>query len=409
MFKLKTNNLFKNITGNLPLIFILFVLIVCAFIFIGDTINHRFWLSDFKVYYLASKAFIENKQVYGITFGLGSGFYKYSPFILILFLPFTLVPYQTAAVIYYMITVILLIILFSVVRNFMTGLFDRQKIRNEVWALIVSFMFILTHVFRELHLGNTNILLLLLLLLSLQFVIRSKYILAGIILGLAILLKPFFLILWLPLLFHKKFKVMAGFLIFIVFQALVIMIFCGISGALSFHADWYNAMMQHSSAYMSNYTWDSILRMHLFPGLPGYFQYVIILLFCLLYGMFHIFNKYLIKRPVVNGSLLQSGFLFESLVFIAAIPNLVRTDSQHFLFSLPLITLIVYSLWVKRNYWLMGITIILFSMYALNIYEIWGRDISQKIDNFGTLGIGNLLIILTAIWVYSKFRVRLKT
>ena len=51
-------------------------------------INQRFQLSDFNVYYGAADALMNGEQVYGKSFGLSSGFYKYSPEALVPFLPF---------------------------------------------------------------------------------------------------------------------------------------------------------------------------------------------------------------------------------------------------------------------------------------------------------------------------------
>jgi len=42
-------------------------------------------MSDFKVYYLAGKAFFKGYPIYGVNFGLTSGYYKYSPVFILLF------------------------------------------------------------------------------------------------------------------------------------------------------------------------------------------------------------------------------------------------------------------------------------------------------------------------------------
>ncbi|MEI6456446.1 MAG: hypothetical protein WCO93_09170, partial [bacterium] len=63
-----------------------FVLFLTAFIF--ENINGRFWLNDFKVYYMAAKALLTGNQVYDLPFGEPSGYYKYSPFVLFFFFPY---------------------------------------------------------------------------------------------------------------------------------------------------------------------------------------------------------------------------------------------------------------------------------------------------------------------------------
>src|SRR5258705_11453838 len=86
--------------------FILFAAIVFAAIFTIEKINGRFWLNDFKVYYSAAQALISGKQVYGIAFGLDTGFYKYAPFVAMLFVPYTFFAYDTAAIIHFIVVCI---------------------------------------------------------------------------------------------------------------------------------------------------------------------------------------------------------------------------------------------------------------------------------------------------------------
>ncbi|MDP5076373.1 MAG: DUF2029 domain-containing protein [Flavobacteriales bacterium] len=122
-------------------------------------INHRFQLSDFNVYYGAADALMNGEQVYGKAFGLSSGFYKYSPEILVPFLPFALLKYDVAAVVFYLInTGIILLLLNEIKQTF----FNSYKWGREVWFfLIVTVLFFGDQLERELFLGNVNALLLL--------------------------------------------------------------------------------------------------------------------------------------------------------------------------------------------------------------------------------------------------------
>src|SRR5262245_36938147 len=95
--------------------FILFAVMIFAAIFAVEKINDRFWLNDFKVYYSAAHALINGQQVYGIPFGLDTGFYKYSPFVAMLFVPYTFFSYEAASIIHFVIlstvTILTIIIL----------------------------------------------------------------------------------------------------------------------------------------------------------------------------------------------------------------------------------------------------------------------------------------------------------
>src|SRR5689334_15868891 len=83
--------------------FIVFAAIIFAAVFTVEKINGRFWLNDFRVYYSAAQALVNGKQVYGTPFGLDTGFYKYSPFVAMLFVPYTFLSFEVAAVIHFVI------------------------------------------------------------------------------------------------------------------------------------------------------------------------------------------------------------------------------------------------------------------------------------------------------------------
>ncbi|MCX6285327.1 MAG: hypothetical protein NTW31_13965, partial [Bacteroidetes bacterium] len=93
-----------NITGSTlksTWKFIFFALLFILADFIIENINGRFWLNDFKVYFMGSNALLSGQQVYGIPFGESSGFYKYSPMTLFFFFPSYLVSFETARVIHF--------------------------------------------------------------------------------------------------------------------------------------------------------------------------------------------------------------------------------------------------------------------------------------------------------------------
>jgi len=62
----------------------LFVLVLALVL---EVVNGRFWLNDLKVYVMAADALRQGQPVYGLPFGLDTGFYKYAPGVLYLFLP----------------------------------------------------------------------------------------------------------------------------------------------------------------------------------------------------------------------------------------------------------------------------------------------------------------------------------
>ena len=50
--------------------FLIFSGLILLFILIIENVNQRFWLNDFKVYYLAAEAFLTHQPVYGRKYWL---------------------------------------------------------------------------------------------------------------------------------------------------------------------------------------------------------------------------------------------------------------------------------------------------------------------------------------------------
>ena len=173
--------------------FILYSGLIFVAIFCVENINHRFWLNDFRVYFLAAKAFIAGEQVYGVSFGLGTGFFKYSPLTLLLFTPYTVVPIQVANTIHFFINTSCAIASFLVIEQIIVDHLFVPKTKRTHLLLMLVFVCVLNHLFREVHLGNINMVIVLALSIALSLILRSKSITAGFLLALVIITKPYFI------------------------------------------------------------------------------------------------------------------------------------------------------------------------------------------------------------------------
>lgn len=397
--------LLQKSNWNLPRGFIIFATFICVLILVFDTINGRFWLNDFKVYYLASDAMIHGKTVYGTAFGLSSGFYKYSPFVLLLFAPFTLLTYSVASYIYFVITVIIVFRVFILTNEFLQKYFFGSALKHEGWMLSVVFIFILNLLFRELHLGNTNIFLLYLNLLVIKQLLKSKYFYAGVLFGLVLLFKPFFIVLALPILLHKKWKIIIGGASFMLFQLLIVLIIFGWSTTYLMHQEWVKTMFDHSSAFPSNNTIVYLIKHFINPEISSFFQYYVMLAVIIFYVGLHGLLNYFPKSESKLTSIRNTNYIFESLVLLAILPNILNTDTEHFLYSLPLIAILVcYVFQQKSIIWFICI-FILFMLFGTNSNDMVGKAMADFYERNGTLGISNLMIVvLTVLIYYSKIK-----
>jgi hypothetical protein len=391
----------------LPQGFLFFVLAVCLLLFISELVNHRFWLNDFKVYYLSAQAMLDGQQIYGIPHGLDSGFYKYSPFVLLLFMPATLLPYQSVCIMYYFDIVAAILLVFILMRYFIVRYFSHEPVSYQGWILSVAFVFALNLLYRELHLGNTNILLLLMILLMILLVINSRYFLAGLIFGLILLFKPFFLILAIPLLLHKKHRIIYGTIVLLIIQAMFIMILFGWNTFYFLHAAWVKTIFSHSTSFPSGNNIEYLVRNFITVDLPGTFGYIL-LLAVMLFLIIFFFYKNKISGATENKSDDTKNFMMECFLSIAILPSILNTDSEHFLYSLPLILLITFDVFHRKQPLLFICLFLLFLLYGTNSNDIVGKTIGDFYDRIGAVGISNLLLVSWGCYLYFANKPGLK-
>ncbi len=289
------------------------ICIICFVILFFETINHRLYLNDFRVYYEATKALLTGSQVYGIPFGLDTGMFKYSPFVLFLFIPFASLPFTISGILYFLIITALLVMSFLLCRSILvTNLFQNRK-KGEALFTILALVFISNHLYRELHLGNTNIILIFLFLTSLKLILDGKEYTAGILFGIALLLKPYLLLLGIVLLFHKKWRVVAGTSFMIILQGIIMILSLGFTKSLNLHADWASTMITHSGSYGSNNNIAFLLHTFFNTEISATNNLMIIAVSALLISGFVIYNLELKSgkptREVISRILFLNGLL----------------------------------------------------------------------------------------------------
>ena len=346
-------------------------------------------------------------SVYHQAYGLSSGFYKYSPFALLLFSPLALLPFEIAKVIYYLIVSGAIISIFFLLRNGLKKYFPQFiSISEKQWPWLVIAIICMVHFLRELHLGNVNALILLALLISIYFIVSEKPIRGGILLGFILLVKPHFVLLLILLALRKKFKVLVSSILIFIIGLFLPAILVGLSSNFDLLVSWKNTMIEHNVSLTNHpdtlFSW--IYRF--FDPNAGKAVMIIILGLIGVFGLLLIFwNK---KKEQSSNEKGISNFIFESCLIIALIPNLTLTDSEHFLFALPLISLLFCSLIVSKNVVFKVVAILSFVMYGGNWHDAVGSKISDWLSVTGILGMGNFLIILLFVFYYIYLQNRKK-
>jgi hypothetical protein len=349
-------------------------------------VNHRFQLSDFNVYYGAADALMNGEQVYGKSFGLSSGFYKYSPEVLVPFLPFALLKYDVAVVLFYFLNTAVLVLLLN---EFKRTFFKEVSWGKEVWFMLtMMFLFFGDQLERELFLGNVNALLLLLTLWSVRSIENKQHSKAGLIYAAVLCFKIHFLILLPYFILKKELKVLLYTLIGLIAAGLVLFA-CVPNRFVVLHSQWlkavqaHNVQLDHSPNTIYFFIQKILSSMHM-----AVIPIAAVLIGLAIAGLTYL--KFIWKN-------IGKGFQpNEALMLLALIPVLTHTDTEHFLWAMPflLMLLISISTWNKKGKWVGSVALICASIpFLFNSPDIVGKTFSKSLDE-GGLGCSLILLLM---------------
>ena len=374
--------------------FTLPVALLCLGYLVLEWQNGRAQMADFRVYYDAANALIQGDVLYGKAFGVSSGFYKYSPFACLPFIPLALLPYGVASVLYYLLITATIIFFSLRVARAITG--EKEEQRFSVWLPIVTGIFLIDHLERELHLGNINLFLLVLLYETYAQLKKEKEIQAGILYGLVLLFKPHFLLLLPYFIWKRKLKTLGTVAASIGVGLLVPSIVSGWSINLTHLKEWAIAMSDHNMALQLSPNTIYGLINHLFLGGNAGSWLVLAVLAVTAISI----ALYIHRNDRLHGTTWSSEIRFkEYFLLVALVPNLVHTDTEHFMWVWPMLSLALFAAMQKESKaraLTIALLVIAFVPFALNSPDIVGKDLRLLFDE-GGLGIANLLILAGAL------------
>ncbi len=119
----------------------------------------------------------------------------------------------------------------------------------------------------------------------------------------------------------------------------------------------------------------------------------------LLISGFVIYNLELKSGKPTREVISRKNFIFEWFIAAAALPSIVNTDTQHFMYSLQLIMLILFYFAQNPNYMLGIVLSVIFLLYGTNSNDLVGDTIGNFFDRIGAVGISNIMIILVTVYI----------
>ncbi|MFN5295019.1 MAG: glycosyltransferase family 87 protein, partial [Flavobacteriales bacterium] len=352
--------------------FTLPVALLCLGYLVLEWQNGRAQMADFRVYYDAANALIHGDVLYGKAFGVSSGFYKYSPFACLPFIPLALLPYGVASVLYYLLITATIIFFSLRVARAITG--EKEEQRFSVWLPIITGIFLIDHLERELHLGNINLFLLVLLYETYAQLKKEKEIQAGILYGLVLLFKPHFLLLLPYFIWKRKLKTLGTVAASVGVGLLVPSIVSGWSINLTHLKEWAIAMSDHNMALQLSPNTIYGLINHLFLGGNAGSWLVLAVLAVTAISI----ALYIHRNDRLHGTTWSSEIRFkEYFLLVALVPNLVHTDTEHFMWVWPMLSLALYAAMQKESKaraLTIALLAIAFVPFVLNSPDIVGKD-----------------------------------
>ena len=378
---------------------------IALVLYVLEHINGVFLLNDFRVYYGAGEAMIGGGPLYGVAHGLDSGIFKYAPLLALFYATFALLPYGLAASVQYLlITLAMLDGMRRIDRLVRDRLLDGRA--TSKWPLFLTGLVCLVHFHRELHLGNINMMLLWLLVVSLEAMLDAKPIRAGLLLGVAILAKPHFVVLLPLLLLRRKWPTTGVALATILGGALLPAFFIGWEMDVDLHKAWLGEMAAHNASLfytdgadhrpvntVYSFLHRSVLQ-HMLGGPTTVEAYAILLAIAALIGLF--------VRNNLRRSRGERSFAFEFLLLVALGPCITVTDTEHFLLALPIVAYVMHHLLPSAQpRWLPYAAVPVLWAYGGNWEDALG-PLSDRMIHYGSLGIGCLGLLIVSVVLFRR-------
>lgn len=373
--------------------------LICMGYFILQKMHHRSGVANFEVYYKAADKLLNNEEFYGVSLDGGEGYYKYAPVCTIVFVPFTFLPYGIANAIYYFL-VLAAFITFTLFVIYWLEIELKAIPKSLGWLIFLVNIFLVDHFERELHLGNVNVFLHVGFFFVYVLLQKQKWIWAGVLNGFLLLFQPWYGLVSLFFLIKGKWKMVLLSLGVFGIGLLLPVLFLGVSKNAELLHSWYSFYMNPSTVLAdSPNTFYGIYNMWLLAPFGYHSGWTLVLTFLftsfLLIFWFHKRNQYYANSK-------WSTFVELSIV-LALIPNLIHTDTEHFMWVWPLLVFIFWQLQnlttSRRLLWSIPLVLV-FIPFVVNSPDIVGRKWMLIFDEGGFLGMANLVIILTAIGLF---------
>jgi len=380
------------------------LILISVILLLADIINKRFYMHDLEVYYRTAARLVQGQELYRIK-AHGHYVFKYSPISAIYFIPFLLLPFTVAKVGYWLLLTFLVGFILNIFYKLTACTEEVSTLfRQKNTVLLLTFIAVVTHIHREWHLGQVNLLLLALYVSTLHSLIYKKYKIAAFTLAFSLFIKPFGLI-FLPYLFlKKKYQTLLYTTIFVLVLGLLPLLFYpSLAAFKQLYLSWFQELAIELRAKQSllnagNHTIFSVIARYtplrnLLSGATAARFYQLSML-----GLIGFILLFFIQK----GRHLRRSLVAEGAVLIALIPLFAFTSINAFLFSAPCLVFLLYNfpqLPAKGKIALAVACILI----GGNIRDLMGKRIFDLLENNSTYTLGTLILLGLMFYLRQKF------
>lgn len=365
-----------------------------------ELINHKFWLSDFEVYYKAANRIAHSQNLYQIS---ADDYYifKYSPTSAIYFIPFIILPFTIAKYAYWISLTVIIVLGFRLSLIILKpSLFTNKNVKSINIITLLATLILAIHFLRELHLGQVNYLLLFLFIIALYFYKNQKRIGFSLIIAISIFIKPFALIFAPYLILKKKYTellLLTGFCL--VLFLLPFLFYDSLEATLNQYHLWTNEILKELSNKQglvenANHTIFSVFARYtpirfLLVNNKIQISYQVAMLIVIVIT-YYWFTRINIKDISIKQQ--QYFSIIELSLLISLIPLLAFTSQNAYIFSLILVIIILLHFKDLKNYE-KGLAILAFLFIGGDFAEVLGEETSIIVNNISLITFGPIILI----------------
>ncbi|MFC2098439.1 glycosyltransferase family 87 protein [Bacteroidota bacterium] len=393
---------------NLTFYLIMFFLILYM---VNHVFNGRFTMFDFQVYYRAAERILDGQNLYKIVSD-GHYIFKYSPVSAVYFIPLSLLPLTVAKVIYWLASSAAFCIVLALFFRMGDPLKTIGGPARQNLLYLITFICLGAFLELEIHLGQVNIFILILLVVSAYSSRQNRPLVSGLLLAISVFLKPFGLILFAYYLYRSKFRESIYFLLFTaVLFFLPLMFFGSFEMFMEQSRLWLQEIqieMHNKQDLLAHYNHTVFSVLARYTPLRWVewtavrtlvFQLTVLAIFGFLFILLRISNRS--KEDI---------FPVELALVLCLIPLLAHTNKNLYLccgmVNAVLLIRFFKLHWIYRSLFIIGILI-----SSFNIIEIWGDELTFKLEAWSFIALGTLIswIVLYVSALQGLIRVSRKS